>query len=151
MCRALSHLPRARRGCIHSDKRLAPFLCVPTSLLSWGPVNVVHSGKWHIKEWSGKAFRQKSFAQAGSLLNKMEMRQREVHLLSVLVETRALTLGIMCLIIYMGLSANNAWVSHRSTFCHLWKSWQEAPMVSETSVVPSPGCCLKKSFSLVLI
>lgn len=124
------------------------FLCVPTSLLSWGPVNVVHSGKWHIKEWSTKAFRQKSFAQPCSLLNKMEMQQWEVHLLSVLVETQALTHGIMCLIIYTGLSANNAWVSHWSTFCHLWKSWQEAPLVSGTSGVLSPGCCLKKSFPL---
>lgn len=129
MCRARSRLPGVRRRCIHSDKRLAPFSAPPTSLLSWGPVNVAHPWKWHIKEWSAKAFRQKSLAQGCSLLNKMETLRGEVHLLSVLAETQALTLGIMCLIIYMGLSANNAWFSHWSTFCHLWKSWQEAPAV----------------------
>lgn len=41
-----------------------------------------------------------------------------VHLLKALVETLALAHGIMCLIIYMGLSANIAWGSHQSTFCH---------------------------------
>lgn len=149
MCRAPSRLPGVRRRCIHSDKRLAPFSAPPTSLLSWGPANVVHPWKWHIKEWSAKAFRHKSLAQGCSLLNKMETRRREVHLLSVLAETQALTLGMMCLIIYMGLSANNAWFPHWSTLCHLWKSWKEAPMVFPLLlfffILPRhQRCCLKK-------
>lgn len=74
-----------------------------------------------------------------------------VHLLNVPVETQALTLGIMYLIIYVWLSANNSYTSHRSTFCHLWKSQRETlGSFGETSRVSSEFC-LNVSLLLVLI
>lgn len=112
-------LPGARPGSMHSDKP-------PLSLPSRCPDEPIimrsceYCAFWEVahKRMIRQSFQTEVVCEDWLFVEQNGNVAARVHLLKALVETLALAHGIMCLIIYMGLSANIAWGSHQSTFCH---------------------------------
>lgn len=121
------------------------FLCFP-GLLSWGPMNVVHSGKWHIKEWSGKAFTERSCSHRNALCWTKWKCGNERYTCWASLRAHMHSHMALCALLFIWACQL---IMHRSLAGALsaifWKSRQDAPMVSETSGVLLPGWCLKKS------